>query len=131
MKRYLLLIIVAVAVLAVYLVLEAPLTEKLRNSPIDVDVDALEFVLADGSGSVFLKDPAAIDKLRRAYRWTNRHIYCCLLPDQVYARVYQVSNGARKPAEPVKVYSSVSVPSFNLAFRLLLQRYCMQLSGGS
>ena len=54
-------------------------------------------------------------------------MYCCLAPDEVYAYVYEVTNGRRSPAEPMKIYSSWDVHSFNLEFRLLLRKVCDEL----
>ena len=48
-------------------------------------------------------------------------------PDEVYAYVYEVTNGRRNPAEPMKIYSSWDVPSFNLEFRLMLRNACDEL----
>lgn len=129
MKKRLWLILVAILLLAVYFVIETPFEDKRYGNPIGEDVTALEFVLADGSASIRLDDQKAISRLRNAYRWTNYHMYCCLEPDEVYARVYEVTDGKRNPMEPMKVYNSLEIPSFNLEFRLLLKKYCNELFG--
>ena len=54
-------------------------------------------------------------------------MYCCLGYDEIYARVYEITNGTRNPAEPMKVYNSLDIPSFNLEFRLLLKKVCDEL----
>ena len=130
MKKWLWLIPVIV-LLAAYFVIETPFEDKTYTNPIGEDVTALEFRLADGSATLLLEDPQAIAKLRRAYRWTNYHMYCCLASDEVYAYVYEVVDGQRSPLEPMKVYNSSEVPSFNLEFRLLLQKYCNELLSGA
>ena len=129
MKKWLWMIPLAILLVA-YFVVEAPFEDKRYNSPIGEDVTALEIQLADGSASLRLEDPEAIDRLRKAHRWTNYHMYCCLAPEDVYARVYEVTDGRRNPAEPMKIYSSLDIPSFNLEFRLLLRKYCNELLGG-
>lgn len=129
MKKWLWLIPVAILLLAGYFVIETPFEDKIYNNPIGEDVTALEFRLADGSASIRLHDAEVIDELRRAHRWTNYHMYCCLEPDEVYARVYEVTDGRRNPAEPMKIYNSWDVPSFNLEFRLMLRRVCDELLG--
>lgn len=123
MKKWLWLIPAAILLLVGYFVIETPFEDKRCANPIGEGVTALEFVLADGSASVRLTDPEAIDKLRRAYRWTNYHMYCCLEPDEVFARVHMIGS----PTEPIKIYNSWDVPSFNLEFRLLLRKYCDEL----
>lgn len=129
MKRWLWIIPLAILLVA-YFMIEAPFEDKRYNNPIGEDVTALEIQLADGSASLRLDDPEAIDRLRKAHRWTNYHMYCCLAPEDVYARVYEVTDGRRNPAEPMKIYSSWDVPSFNLEFRLLLHKYCNELLDG-
>ena len=126
-KKWWWLIPAIILLLAAYFVIETPFEDKVYDNPIDEDVIALEFRLADGSASIRLEDAEAIDKLRKAYRWTNYHMYCCLGYDEIYARVYEVTDGTRKPAEPMKVYNSLDIPSFNLEFRLLLKKVCDEL----
>lgn len=126
MKKWLWLIPVIVLA-AAYFVIETPFEDKVYNNPIDNSVMALEFRLADGSATYRLDNPETIDRLRSAYRWTNYHMYCCLAPDDVYARVYEVTDGRRNPVEPIKVYNSLFVPSFNLEFRMLLKQICDEL----
>lgn len=127
MKKWLWLIPAVILLLAGYFVIETPFEDKRYNNPIGEGVTALEFRLADGSASIRLNDADTIDALRKAHRWTNYHMYCCLAPDQVYAYVYEVTDGSRNPAEPMKIYSSWDVPSFNLEFRLMLRRVCDEL----
>lgn len=127
MKKCLWLILVAILLLVEYFVIETPFEDKIYANPIHEDVIALEFRLADGSESIRLEDTEAIDKLRKAYRWTNYHMYCCLGYDEIYARVYEVTDGTRNPTEPMKVYNSLDIPSFNLEFRLLLKKVCDEL----
>ena len=126
MRRWLWLIPTAILLLAGYFVIETPFEDKVYSNPIGEDVVALEFRLADGSAGFRLEDADAIDKLRKAYRWTNYHMYCCLGYDEIYACVYEVTDGTRRPAEPMKVYNSLDIPSFNLKFRLLLKKVCDQ-----
>lgn len=127
MKKWLWLIPLAVFLLVAYIMIESPLEDKRYNNPIGENVVALEFRLTDGNASVCLNDQEAIDRLRNAHRWTNYHMYCCLVPDEVYAYVYEVTDGTRNPAEPMKLYNSWDIPSFNLGFRLLLRKYCDEL----
>ncbi len=129
MKRWLWLIPVAILLRAGYFVIETPFEDKIYANPIHEDVIALEFRLADGSASIRLEDQETIAKLRKAHRWTNYHMYCCLGYDEIYARVYEITDGTRNPAEPMKIYSSWDVPSFNLEFRLLLRKVCDELLG--
>ena len=126
MKRYWPMIIVLAVLLAAYFLIEAPFVDKRYTNPIGENVTALEFRLADGSGTYRLEDPEIIDRLRSAYRWTNYHMYCCLAPQATYARVYEVV-GEEYPREPIKVYNSLAVPSFNLEFRLLLKKVCDEM----
>ncbi len=127
MKKWWWLISAIILLLAAYFVIETPFEDKMYNNPINEDVVALEFVLADGSASIRLDDQKTISRLRSAYRWTNYHMYCCLEPDEVYARVYEVTDGSRNPSEPMKVYNSLDIPSFNLEFRMLLKQVCDKL----
>lgn len=129
MKILLWFVPVVIILLAVYIVIEAPLEDKVYNNPISEGVEALEFQLADGSSSIRLHDADTINRLRNAYRWTNYHMYCCLESDEVYAYVYKVTNNTRNPAEPMKIYNSLGTPSFNLEFRLLLRKTCDELLG--
>ena len=129
MKKWLWMIPLAILLVG-YFMIEAPFEDKRYNSPIGEDVTALEIQLADGSAILRLDDSEAIDRLRKAHRWTNYHMYCCLAPEDVYARVYEVTDGTRNPAEPMKIYSSLDIPSFNLELRLLLCKYCDELLGG-
>ena len=122
-------LIPALLLLAGYCAIETPFVDKVYGNPIDEEITALEFQLADGSASIRLNDADTIDALRRAHRWTNRHMYCCLAPDQVYAYVYEATNGRRNPAEPLKIYAGNATPSFNLEFRLLLRQVCDELLG--
>ncbi len=129
MKKWLWLIPVAVLLLVGYFVIETPFEDKVYSNPIIEGITALEFSLADGSASIRLHDADTINALRKAHRWTNYHMYCCLAADQVYAYVYEVTDGRRNPAEPMKIYSSWDVPSFNLEFRLMLRKTCDELLG--
>ena len=129
MKKWLWLIPAAMLMLVGYFVIETPFEDKVYGNPIGEGITALEFSLADGSASIRLNDADTIDALRKAHRWTNDHMYCCLAPDEVYAYVYEVTDGRRNPAEPMKIYSSWDVPSFNLEFRLMLRKACDELLG--
>ena len=129
MKKWLWLIPAAMLMLVGYFVIETPFEDKVYGNPIGEGITALEFSLADGSASIRLNDADTIDALRKAHRWTNDHMYCCLAPDEVYAYVYEVTGGRRNPAEPMKIYSSWDVPSFNLEFRLMLRKTCDELLG--
>ncbi len=107
--------------LSAWILLDAPFEDKLTTHPLE-NADAIEFV-TDGS-SLILQDPDAIALLKRAYRWTNRHAYCCLgSPDkEPSARMYTLRGGTRQP-EPLRLFDDLSVPTFNLTFRWLLNHY--------
>lgn len=131
MKKWMWAVVAAALLLVAYFVIETPFEDKIYANPIGEDVTALEFCLADGSATFLLEDQETIARLRSAYRWTNYHMYCCLAPEEVYARVYEVVGGTRNPREPMKVYDSWDVPSFNLEFRLLLKKVCDDALGGT
>lgn len=127
--------VVVVLLLAGWIWLDEPLlAEKLRSNPIDERTTAIELVpIVSGQPAddqrILLSDAEAIERLRRAYRWTHAHAYCCLgePDDQPVAYVYFLADGQRL-SEPLPIFADLSVPSVNRTFRQMLYQAWQELS---
>lgn len=100
---------------------EELLTEKRRVQPFPEGTTVIIFEPRDGSADRIVTDERVIAALQEAYRWTNDHAFCCL-EGEVTADITVFVNGQRHPAERQKLYTDLSVPSFNREFRELLRQ---------
>lgn len=107
---------------------EELLTEKRRVQPFPEGTTAIIFEPRDGSADRIVTDERVIAALQEAYRWTNDHAFCCL-EGEVTADITVYVNGQRHPAERQKLYTDLSVPSFNREFRELLRQVWLAAPG--
>ena len=122
LRRYaLLLLLILLLPLTGCTLPEELLTEKRRVQPFPEGTTAIIFEPRDGAPSRIVTDEQVIAALQEAYRWTNGHTFCCL-EGEVTADITVYVNGQRHPAERQKLYTDLSVPSFNREFRELLRQ---------
>lgn len=122
LRRYaLLLLLILLLPLTGCTLPEELLTEKRRVQPFPEWTTAIIFEPRDGAPSRIVTDEQVIAALQEAYRWTNVHAFCCL-EGEVTADITVYVNGQRHPAERQKLYTDLSVPSFNREFRELLRQ---------
>ena len=98
--------------------LRALFEDKVEANPINPLTTAFVFGGTEKEGPVWVvTDAKVIARLQRSYRWTNKHMICCLEGTvDGYVDYYE---GNRYPMTDLrhKLYAEGNVPAFNAAFR--------------
>ena len=97
------------------------LTEKIRENPIPEQTQAIVFLPTEEDGVCrVIEDEKMIARLRKSYRWTNAHMFCCMKKPLAYLDV--VIGGAADPRERSEYHGSLLTDSYNPTFRYWLHR---------
>ena len=98
--------------------LPALFEDKVEANPVSGRTTAVVFSGTDASGPVWVvTDERAIDRLQSSYRWTHRHMICCLEGTvEGYADFYE-GNAWQQTDLRMKRYAEDDVPYANAAFR--------------
>jgi len=123
MKRKKCLLVLSGIVLLIIAVawLNGVLIEKTRVNFVSEHTQTIVFVSSEDSNTCrLISDEKSIRQLRKAYRWTNRHMFCCMEKPLAYLDV--IVDNTANTNERSEYYASLWTNSYNLGFRYLLHQ---------
>ena len=121
MKKKFCILLLAVILLASGVQITGLLTEKIRANPIPEQTQAIVLLSVSQDGVCrVIDDIPTIARLRKAYRWTNGHMFCCMEKPQAYLDV--VIDSAADGRERSEYHTNLLTNSYNPAFRFLLHQ---------
>lgn len=99
--------------------MEALFADKYESNPINVGTTSIIFGGQEANGPVWVvTDDKTIARLQDSYRWTNKHMLCCLEGTVTdYLDFYEGSRIVPWELSRHKLYADNAVPAYNAGFR--------------